>query len=105
MQAGSVCGEPGGGCCSVPLACALRVSSSLSGCIAVKYVPLEAKSTWRPSVATSLYLSARMLVPCVSVKCAGLRSGLCVKLCFVAGLGGRFAPRAFFVLSYFLHEK
>ena len=34
-----------------------------------------------------MYLSALMLVPCVSVEYAGLYLVLCVKLCFVAGLG------------------
>ena len=95
----------------VPLACAARVPLShvvavqLSGCNAVRHVPLGAKSTWRPSVATSLYLSALMLVPCVSLERAGLCSVLCVKPCSVAGLGARSSPRAFFVLLYFMPEK
>ena len=133
MQAGSTCGMPGGGWAQflvsrggrfrlgasaeargradgargVPLACAARVPSShvvavqLSGCKAVKYV----QSVWRPSVAISLYLSALMLVPCVSLERAGLCSVLCVKPCSVAGLGARSPPRAFFVLLYFMPEK
>ena len=133
MQAGSTCGVPGGGWAQflvsrggrfrlgasaeargraggargVPLACAARVPSShvvavqLSGWNAVTYL----QSTWRPFVAISLYLSALMLVPCVSLERAGLCSVLCVKPCFVAGLGARSAPRAFFVLLYFMPEK
>ena len=78
----------------VPLACAARVPLShvvavqLSGCNAVRHVPLGAKSTWRPSVATSLYFSARMLVLCVSVDWTGLCAMFRATLAALQGPGG-----------------
>ena len=58
----------------VPLVCAARVLNRLSGCVL--------KGLRRPScVAISLYPSARMLVPCVSVDC----TGLCAVFCAMPG--------------------